>query len=91
MNKLYDFIDTDDCSDCRNKIEHLHLVYDFKYKELSYYHSYEKSTIQNKKKVILKPSVYICINNKTKEILELTEQEYKQTIESKNGKRKKSI
>ena len=76
MIKLYDYIDTDDCSDCRSKIEHLHLVYDFKCKELAYYHSYEKYIMQKKKKVILKPIVYICINSTTKEIFELTKEEY---------------
>jgi hypothetical protein len=73
MNKILDYIDTDDC---RNKIEHLHLVYDFKHKELAYYHSYEKYTMQKKKKVVIKPAVYICINSKTREVFEMTKEEY---------------
>ena len=54
MIKLYDYIDTDDCSDCRSKIEHLHLVYDFKCKEIAYYHSYEKIYNAEKEKSNIK-------------------------------------
>lgn len=91
MKKLFDYIDTEDCSDCRNKIEHLKLVLDFRDKKITYYHSYEKSIIKDKKKVIIKPIVYICINHKTREIFELVEEEYntiKKTITKKerNGK-----
>lgn len=86
MNKLFDYTDVDDC---RNKLEKYKTVFDCKDENFSYYYSYPHKTIKNKKVVVLKPSIFICDSFKTKEMFEISEEDYKQRKDIINGKKRK--